>query len=143
MKKYLKIIGLIAIAGIIAALAVYKFVYNKPHPDYVKATPQFTLTAEELFHAFKSGQASSQDYTGAVLQVRGMIQKIENTDSQVIAVATFDQGMFGDEGIRYTMLPEYQQEIQNMTPGQTVTIKGLCTGYNDTDVIMEKCSVIE
>ena len=55
MKKYLKIIGLIAIAGIIAALAVYKFVYNKPHPDYVKATPLFVLTAEELFRSYQSG----------------------------------------------------------------------------------------
>ena len=143
MKKYLKIIGLLAISGIIAALAVYKFVYNKPQPDYVKATPLFTLTAEELFRSYQSGEPSSKDFTGAVLQVKGTIHKVERTDEQIIAITVFDQGLFGDEGIRYSMLTEHQQKIQEIIPGQAITIKGLCTGYNDTDVVMEKCSIIE
>ena len=143
MNKYLKIIGLITLAGLLAALAVYFFVYNKPHPDYVKASPKFILTAEDLFQSYTSGEPASNDFTGAVLQVSGIIHKVEVTDDQVIAVTVFDEGLFGDEGIRYAMLPESHQKIRQLKAGETVTIKGLCTGYNDTDVILEKCSVIE
>lgn len=143
MRKSLKIIGLLAVAGIVAAIALYFFVYNKPHPDYVKASPRFTLTAQELFQSYKTGESSSRDFTGSVLQVTGIINKVEVTDDQVIAVTVFDEGLFGDEGIRYTMLSEYHQKIRQLTAGTSITIKGLCTGYNDTDVILEKCSVIE
>lgn len=139
----MKVIGVVAVAGIVAAIALYIFVYNKPHPDYAKASPEFVLTAEELFRSYQSGKATSQDLTGAVLQVSGIIHKVEATDDQVIAVTVFDEGLFGDEGIRYTMLPEYHQKIRQLTDGESATIKGLCTGYNDTDVILEKCSVIE
>ena len=49
MKTWIKIlIGLIVI-GILAALYVWFFVYNKPHRDYEKADPDHIIVAEELF----------------------------------------------------------------------------------------------
>lgn len=143
MRKYVKIIGLVMVAGIIAAIALYLFVYNKPHPDYAKAHPDFVLTADVLFHSYQSGESASANYTGAVLQVTGTIHKVESAGDQVIAVTVFEEGLFGDEGIRYAMLPDYQQNILQLSTGATLVIKGLCTGYNDTDVILEKCSIIE
>jgi hypothetical protein len=40
------------------------------------------------------------------------------------------------------MLPQYNQAAKGINPFKSVTIKGLCTGYNGTDVIMEKGSIV-
>ena len=57
-------------------------------------------------------------------------------------VFAYRKGDFGDEGVRVTMLPEYHQAGKAINPFKPVVIKGLCTGYNDTDVILENGSII-
>lgn len=48
MKRYLKIIGILAVLCIVAALLIYKFIYNKPHRDYEKAKAEFTIEASAM-----------------------------------------------------------------------------------------------
>jgi hypothetical protein len=142
MKKFLKITAIMAIIGIITAALLYIFVYNKPHPDYAKVRPKYTVEATELFQAFKTGlPQQSQKYTGMVIEITGNVDKIETVDSLAIAVMVFGEGPFGDEGIRCTMLPEFTQAVRSLSSDQPVRIKGLCTGFNDTDVILENCSI--
>jgi hypothetical protein len=51
--------------------------------------------------------------------------------------------MFGDEGIRCIMLQNQNKKLQGFASQDIITIKGYCTGYNDTDVIIEKASIIK
>ncbi len=143
MNKWLKIfIGLVLI-GIIAAGLGYKFIYNKPHKDYAKARADFSLTSQELFAEYQNDrQVAEHKFNGKVVEISGLLNNVETPESMTIAVFAIQDGMFGDEGIRCTMLPDF---AENITPlvGKEVMIKGYCTGYNDTDVILEKCSVIE
>jgi len=142
-KKWLSVLGILAGIAIIGALAVYFFVYNKPHKDYSKATPDFELNAAALFEEFRANpESSSAKYTGKVISVSGELNAVEQTDSLTIAVFGFEEGMFGSEGVRCTMIPEHKDEIINTAPGTTVVLKGFCTGYNDTDVILEHCSMV-
>ncbi len=142
MKKTLKIIGILALIGIIAAFLVYRFVYNKPHPDYEEEVAVYTLSAEEFYNEFQNQtDAANKKYTGKMLKVKGELDKVEETDSLTIGVFAISSGMFGDEGIRCTMLPKYIPQLQKFTLPAEVTIKGFCTGYNDTDIIMEHCSI--
>ncbi len=143
-KKWLAAIGIIALIGIIAAVLIYIFVYNKPQPDYAKKKPDFTLKAEQLFTEFKADPSvAGTKYNGKVLAIEGNLNSIEKNDSLLIAVFAIEEGMFGDEGIRFSFIPEYMSDIETIAPGTAVTIKGYCTGYNDTDVIMEHCSLIK
>jgi len=141
MNKWLKIfIGLVLI-GIIAAGLGYKFIYNKPHKDYVKAEADFSLTSQELFAEYQNNrQSAEQKFNGKVVKISGMLKYVETPESLTIAVFVMQEGMFGDEGIRCTMLPDFAKNINSLT-GKEVIIKGYCTGYNDTDVILEKCSI--
>jgi hypothetical protein len=142
MKKWIKISAVVIVLGIIGAILGYKFIYNKPHRDYEKAKPDYVLSAEEVFRFYKdSREEATAKFTGKVLQINGMLNKVEQPDSLTIAVFAIEQGMFGDEGIRCTMLENHAKTVLAYT-GKEVTIKGYCTGYNDTDVIMENCSVI-
>ncbi len=143
MKKWMKIIGSLAIVGIIATLYIWFYVINKPHRDYEKAEPDHVLAAEQLFEQYRHDKVIADSlYTGMVLQINGNIDKVESKDSIVVAIFIFDQGMFGDEGIRCILLPNHYAELGNYGKGSEITIKGYCTGYNDTDVIIEKASII-
>ena len=143
MKKWMKIIAALFLVGVLGALYVWFYIYNKPHRDYEAADPDRILAAEELFSQFRNDKLLADSlYTGMVIQITGNLNKVESPDSSVIAVFVFDQGMFGDEGIRCIMLPNHFEGLKKLGAGEEVTIKGHCRGYNDTDVIMGKCSIV-
>ena len=143
MNKWLKIFIWLIIIGIIGAGLGYKFIYNKPHKDYEKASVDFTLSGFELFSEYKnSNQSANQKYNGKVIEISGIVNSIDRPESMTIAVFTLEEGVFGDEGIRCTMLPNYAENLSSYL-GKKIKIKGYCTGYNETDVIFEKCSIVE
>jgi hypothetical protein len=143
MKTWIKIVLAIAVVGIIAAFLVFKFVVNKPHPDYEQLSPDFTLSAQELYNSFKNHKdASSKLYNGKVVLIDGTLTRVEAKDSLVIVVFAFSQGIFGDEGIRCTMIKKLNDEGKKLIPSGSAKIKGYCTGFNDTDVILEQSSVV-
>jgi hypothetical protein len=77
-----------------------------------------------------------------VIQIDGTPNSIESTDSTVIVVFSYNSGLFGDEGIRCSMLPKYFEQARNLSTDKKVVLKGYCEGYNSTDVIMDFCSII-
>lgn len=143
MNKWIKIIVGLAVIGIIAAVYVWFFVYNKPHRDYAKAKPDHVMSAEELFTSFRDNKVMSDSlYTGMVVQINGSLDKVETVDTTVTVVFVFDRGMFGDEGIRCVLLPGKHEVLRDHNKGDLISIKGYCTGYNDTDVIIEQASFV-
>jgi hypothetical protein len=144
MKKWIKIIGGLIAIGLIAAVLLYIFVYNKPHPKYEKLKPEYVLEAQQLYTSFSENSVlANQKYTGKMIQINGEMNYYETIDTLIIAVFVFEEGLFGDQGIRCSMLPKFNEEIINLGAGSKLKLKGLCTGYNDTDVIFEHCSLVE
>lgn len=143
MKLWIKIAIGLAVVGLVSLFLVYKFVYNKQHPDYENIEASITVDARELYNTFKSGnEAATAKYNGKIIAVNGILSKIEVADSLVTAVFVFNQGDFGDEGVRCTMLQKFNYEAGKLQPDGEVRIKGYCAGFNETDVILEKCSII-
>lgn len=144
MNKTVKIILILAVVGLLAAAYVWFFVYNKPHKDIAHAKADFTLAAEQLYTEFtQTKDQTGAKYNGKVLEINGSLTKIEEADSVHTAIFVFEQGMFGDQGIRCALLPDQFEKATSIAPGTAVTLKGYCTGFNDTDVILEKCSFVE
>ncbi|MDP4289625.1 MAG: hypothetical protein Q8908_00935 [Bacteroidota bacterium] len=128
---------------VLGVICVYWYI-NHPHPRYEKLRPDFTLTSKALFDEFKSnGKASALKYNGKMVEIKGTISKIEASDTLVTIVFAFSQGLFGDEGIRCAMLSKFNESTRLLKEGNTVDLKGLCQGYNETDVILEKCSLVK
>lgn len=143
MKTWIKIVLGLVVIGMFALFLVYKFVYNKQHPDYENIEASYTLNAQDLYQAYKNNKdVASTQYNGKVIALTGKLSKVETADSLVTAVFVFSQGDFGDEGIRCTMLKKFNDAADKLQPDGDVMIKGYCTGYNETDVILEKCSII-
>jgi len=144
MKKLLKIVIILAIIGLGAAFIVYKFVYNQPHTNFEKAKAEFSLTAVDFYNEFiNNKEAASAKYNGKVVEITSEVSKIESDTNIAYIVFVFSEGVFGDEGIRCDMLPDFIEDVKMLKTGDKVTVKGYCTGYNDTDVIMENCSIIK
>lgn len=143
MKTWIKVVIGLFVVGLIAAFLGYTFIYNKQHPDYENAEAAFNMTAVDLYQAFKNNAVNaSAQYNGQVITLAGKLSKIETADSLVTAVFVFNQGDFGDEGIRCTMLKKFNDEANRLQSDGEIIVKGFCTGYNETDVILEKCSLI-
>lgn len=142
-KNIIKAAISLAILGVISAGLVYQFVINKPHKNYEKAKPAYIVSAADLFDTFRTARGEAEKkYNGQVVLLTGKIDKIEEADNKVTGVFVFNQGMFGDEGVRCIMLPDYSTSLKSIPEGSEVQLKGYLTGYNETDVILEQCSVI-
>ncbi len=143
MKNWLKVFAFAAIIGSMAIAYMWFFVYNKPHRDIEKSNPDYVISAAECYNHYAKGKNTEENnYTGKVLQISGMPTSIESNDSTVVVVFAFNSGMFGDEGIRCTMLQSHNERALQLSSSGSVIIKGFCSGYNDTDVIIEQCSII-
>lgn len=141
-KKMKYILGALCVV-ILGAICVYLYI-NKPHPSYEKLKPEFSVTPKAIFDEFKSnGKASALKYNGKMVELKGAISKIENSDTLVTVVFAFSQGLFGDEGVRCAMLPKLNTSVKDFKQGDNIDLKGLCQGFNETDVILEKCSLIQ
>lgn len=140
MKKVTKITGVLFLAALLAAAYVWFFVYNKPHRNFEKAKPVIVESARQCYQNFKANARAAE--AGKVIEIYGLPAGIEQSDSLVVVVFAFQKGMFGNEGVRCTVLPNYRKEAAALSIRDTLYIKGFCSGYNGTDVILEDCSII-
>jgi hypothetical protein len=143
MKTWIKLLLAAFVVGIIGIALIYVFIYNKPHPNYETMVPQFRLTAQDLYNSYKDNKPFAEKrYNGQLIEINGKLGHVEAHDSIAIAVFVFENGMFGDEGVRCTMIPKFNEDAKKLIPDGNIKIKGYCTGYNDSDVILEQCSIL-
>jgi len=144
-KKLLKVAVVLAITGCIAAALVWKFYVNKQHEDIDAATPVFLLTTEELWKQYTDNPRNADSlYTGKVIALSGRLGRIDKNDSLVSVVFVMAaDSLFGDKTISCQMYLKHNDEAAALSPGTQVKIKGYCTGYNDPDIKLNKCSVVK
>ncbi len=144
MKNLLKIGAILAVIGIIAAALVWKFYINKPHADIENASPDYSITTVELWNQYNADLKTADSlYTGKIIELSGKLDRTDKSDSLVYAVFIMEiDSMFGDKSVRCEMLTKYNDEASAIAAGTEVKIKGFCTGFDQTDVKFNKCSVV-
>jgi len=145
MNKLLKI-GLIILAiGIIAAALVWKFYVNKPHDDIEKASPAYSVSTEEIWSKYNTNRETADSlYNNQVIEVTGNLSRIDKNDTLVSAIFVMAaDSMFGDKTIACQMYKKHNEEAGTLVVGAKVKIKGVCIGYDDTDIKFNKCSIVK
>lgn len=143
MNEKLKFLLGVLVIIVIGLVSVFLYI-NKSHPNYEKLKAEYTVSAKTIYDNFKSdSKASAIKFNGKMIELNGVVSKIENSDTLVTVVFAFSQGLFGDEGIRCAILPNFYKSSKLLKKGDKIDIKGLCQGYNETDVIFEKCSFVK
>lgn len=145
MKKLLKIILILAAIGIVAAALIWKFYVNKPHEDIDSASPAFSMTTEEIWSQYNTNRKIADSlYNNQVIELTGSLSRIDKNDSivSVIFVMSADS-MFGDKTIACQMYKKHNDEAFALKANANVKIKGICVGFDDTDIKFNKCSLVK
>jgi hypothetical protein len=134
MKRYL-ILGLLLVA-VIGGTVAY-LMYNKPHQNMTRATPDFELTATELFSEFDTGEEEANaEYLDKIIAVSGTVTEAKTDESGQVSV-TLDSGnmMFGVICQLDEHTPHKRTDFEE---GEEVTFKCICTGML-MDVVLVRC----
>lgn len=134
MKKAVIIISVLVAA---AAIGYGFYMFNKKTPSLEKTTPDYTLTADELYRDFSTDEVSAlKKYEGKVLQVTGAILNITQTDSISYIVLNAEDALFGAVNCSFNNLGEIPKKEA------TIVVKGICQGYL-TNVILNNCVLVK
>ena len=133
-----KIIISILIIGIIGVFVAYKM-YNKPHVNVTNTKSDITLTADKIINDFSSDEnTANKTYLEKIIEVSGTISELKvEKEKGIITLKTNDD--FGS--VLCHLSEEATKNIKAFKEGQTITVKGICTGYL-MDVILVKCEII-
>lgn len=154
-KKRIIKIGLIIIAvGIVGAVSIGAYLFNKPHRDVQAADVDFTMNSKDLVQEYLDNpKASDQKYldeTGysKIMAVTGKVHSISRDMSNQWVVLLKDEG--DKVGVSCTFTAATNVSAEKLQVGQTVTIKGVIhsgASYDEDldlyeDVIIDKCDVV-
>ena len=132
-----KVIVFAVLVILIGSVIFYKK-YNKPHINILETKPDISLDSEFLKNEFTQDEdIANTKYLDQIIQVKGTIIKIDSVRGIAI-ISLGSENLFGN--INCHMLENTKQQ-QNLKIGQTVIIKGICTGYL-LDIILIRCVLI-
>jgi hypothetical protein len=136
--NFKKISIAILILGSIAAIVAYN-IYNKPHVNVSEVSVDIAITAVKIFNDFTADEnAANHTYLEKITEVTGVISNIKiEKEKGIVALQTNDD--FGN--VLAHLSVDATKEISALKEGQTITLKGICTGYL-MDVILVKCEII-
>ena len=133
-KKTLGTIGLLCILCIAAGALIAYRMYNKPHRSAATETA-VVLTAVQLAGEYEKDEAASnKKYLGNAVQVNGTVSEVSvnQQNKPVILLTGSDMS-----GVQCTL----QENVTGIKKGDSISIKGFCTGYL-TDVIIDRCIIV-
>lgn len=133
-----KIIIVILVLAIIGAFVAYKM-YNKPHINVASSKADISLSADKILNDFSSDEnAANSTYLEKIIEVKGIISEVKiEKDKGIISLKTKDD--FGS--VLCHLSEKATKEMIYLKEGQTIRLKGICTGYL-MDVILVKCEII-
>jgi hypothetical protein len=145
---------IVAVAGIVIAVAVGLYMFNMPHRDVQSAKADYSLNSSEIVAEYLiDADAANSKYLAAdgdskVLEITGTVSKIsEDFDGQKVVLLKSDSDK---AGVSATFTPETNANTEKLQVGQSVTIKGVIRAgaAYDSDlelyenVILEKSNVV-
>lgn len=130
--------GLLVLA--VAGAATGYWLYNKPHADLSEQTAAHTLSATELFTQYETDEAAANAaYLNQLIELSGKVAEKKSTDNGGRVLLLEAEGaMFG---VNCAFQPEASAALSAVEPGQTVTLKGICTGML-MDVSLSRCVLV-
>ncbi|SDH27396.1 OB-fold protein [Chitinophaga filiformis] len=116
---------LIILAGallcLIAAGTGY-YLYNKPRTTAAESRTDKHISAQQLYEAFASNeQQANSNYVNKVVEVKGTVTDVQKTGTSISVLLAGGAG-----GVNCSIVPGEEKQLPKV--GESVLIKGLCTG---------------
>jgi hypothetical protein len=133
MKKWLRIVLIVAgICIITGGIIVYR-IYTKPHRD-VSQEKGVQLSAQKLYDAFKTNEAAANtQYLDKAIELTGEVGAVsKNQDGNTVVD-------FKTNDPLVVINCTFKTDPGALKPGQNITFKGICTGYiPDANVVINE-----
>ena len=142
MKKFLKIVVILFVAGLVIGFGVYMYVFHKPHRNVAKEKPAFELKASDLLEQFSEKEDSCYKvYGDKALQISGKIAEISKKGDELTIIL-----VDATTGVSCSFEAEYYKEnasqLNALKVDDEVIIKGKCDGYDMImGVVLTRCSL--
>lgn len=144
-RKILIAAGIVLLAVLIASAYIYKE-YNRKYADTATLHPDYELSATSVLNQFAHDSAlSSQKYMDRLLQISGIVKEIDSIDDKNVVMVLGDST--DRSSVRCNLDSVHQSAVMRTRVGQTATVKGVCSGYNQdellgSDVILIRCALV-
>ncbi|MFA7445881.1 MAG: hypothetical protein WCY89_08025 [Flavobacteriaceae bacterium] len=139
MKRIAYLTGISLFLGILIALFVFIKLYNKPHIDVGDSKADYVMSIEAIAGDFEENEAvANEKYLDKIIQVEGVINDIALSDGNSILTLKARQS---DQSVVCTMAASENIKIVGLQKGNTVTVRGICTGYL-MDVILVRAIIV-
>lgn len=135
----------IFVLAIIAAGSYAYYEFNRKNQDLENVRPDITITSAELMKEFTANfTASDSLYKNKVVELTGLVTKVDSTDIPVII-------FFGEKNsmssIQCSTDPEHPESYKSVAPGNTARLKGVYIGAISQDVFgidikLNRCIII-
>lgn len=133
MKKWIRIV---LAAGLVCAITggiiVYR-IYTKEHRDVTKEQG-VQLSAQRLFDEFKANEAeANKKYLDKAIQMTGEIVEVStNQDGNIVVNFKTNDPLF-------VINCTFKTNPGQLKAGETITFKGICTGYiPDANIVINE-----
>ncbi len=148
MKKSVKYILLVVVAGVIIAGSVILYMFNMPHRDVQGEDAKYNVEAESFVNDFMTNlNESNAKYLDNVVVVSGTVSEIsEDQLKQKVILFKTEKA-----GVNCTFTAETNENANKLSIGDKVKIKGIVrmgASYDeDLDMsefaILEKCDIVK
>ncbi len=153
-KKIFKTIAIVGIVGLLIGGGIGLYMFNMPHRDVQSAKVDYSLTSTQIVAEYLSDKSTanrkylSADGDSKILEITGEVNKIsEDYDGQKVVLL---KGNSDKAGVSATFTPETNKNLEDVKPGQIITVKGVIRSGASFDedldlyenVILEKSDVV-
>lgn len=146
-KRIIYILLLLLVIGVAGGIYGYKE-FNRKNESLTDAAPAFKVKSTDLISEFAAGEkAANTKYLGKVVQVAGMVKKLDKDDKGFYTVVLGDTSSMSS--VRCSVDSLFTNEITSVKLNTPVFMKGICTGYMadelgiGADVILNRCVLVK
>ncbi len=137
--KTKRVLILAVLAIVIIGISIGLYMFYKPSKTYERVDPDFYLSVEQLIEDFKNDeQIANHTYLDKIIQIEGKVVSVSTANHGKGYVSFIDQM----DGLTCTFDSIQSSFLNNVQPGDMLTIKGRCDGKL-TDVRLSKCILIK
>ncbi|MEW7292159.1 OB-fold protein [Aquimarina sp. 2304DJ70-9] len=124
---------------VLAVVFIAVTMFNKPHINVSEKAPNLSIEATKVLNDFQNNETEANaKYLEKIIQVTGVISEQSLTNEKGIITLNSDDS-FGSVMCHLDI--KENKKMGALKTGQTVIIKGICTGYL-MDVILVKCVIL-
>jgi hypothetical protein len=121
--------------------------YHRKNPGLSEMKADYEKTAATILAEFKENEKKANaNYSGKVIAVTAPLRSVDKNEQGFVTLALGDTSDLSS--VLCSMDSLFSAEAAQLRPGNNISIKGICTGYNaddmglGADVILNRCVIV-